>query len=55
MIDSASGGFPGGYAGFQRGNTRGGVAVPQEREPGAGLDLSMLNLADTSDVFKKKS
>src|SRR5947207_10745188 len=26
----------------------------QERDPGAGLDLSVLNLADTTDVFKKK-
>jgi predicted regulator of Ras-like GTPase activity (Roadblock/LC7/MglB family) len=26
----------------------------QERDPGAGLDLSMLNLADTSDLFKRK-
>lgn len=26
----------------------------QEREPGAGLDLSVLNLADTSGVFKRK-
>src|SRR5262245_13824632 len=26
----------------------------QERDPNAGLDLSMLNLADTTDVFKKK-
>ena len=27
----------------------------QERDPGAGLDLSMLNLADPSEVFKKKA
>jgi predicted regulator of Ras-like GTPase activity (Roadblock/LC7/MglB family) len=27
----------------------------QERDPGAGLDLSVLNLADPSEVFKRKS
>ena len=27
----------------------------QERDPGGGLDLSVLNIADTSAVFKKKS
>jgi predicted regulator of Ras-like GTPase activity (Roadblock/LC7/MglB family) len=27
----------------------------QERDPGAGLDLSELNLADPRDVFKRKS
>src|SRR5262245_8881735 len=26
----------------------------QERDPGGGLDLSVLNIADTSSVFKKK-
>lgn len=31
------------------------LQVAQEREPGAGLDLSMLNLVDPSQVFKKKS
>jgi predicted regulator of Ras-like GTPase activity (Roadblock/LC7/MglB family) len=30
------------------------MQVAQEREPGAGLDLSVLNVADTSDVFKRK-
>src|SRR5262245_5419717 len=30
------------------------MQVAQEREPGAGLDLSVLNMADTSDVFKRK-
>lgn len=29
--------------------------VAQERDPGAGLDLSVLNLADPSSVFKKKT
>jgi hypothetical protein len=28
--------------------------VAQEREPGAGLDLSVLNLADPSEVFRKR-
>jgi predicted regulator of Ras-like GTPase activity (Roadblock/LC7/MglB family) len=27
----------------------------QDRDPGAGLDLSVLNLADPSEVFKKNS
>jgi len=31
------------------------LQVAQERDPGAGLDLSELNLANTSDLFKKKS
>jgi predicted regulator of Ras-like GTPase activity (Roadblock/LC7/MglB family) len=30
------------------------MRVAQERDPGAGLDLSVLNLADPSDVFKRK-
>jgi len=30
------------------------MQVAQQREPGAGLDLSVLNMADTSDVFKRK-
>ena len=28
--------------------------IAQERDPGAGLDLSVLNLADPSEVFKRK-
>jgi len=31
------------------------MIVAQERDPGAGLDLSVLNLADPSDVFKRKA
>lgn len=31
------------------------LRAAQERDPGAGLDLSVLNLADTSEVFKKKN
>lgn len=27
----------------------------QERDPGGGLDLSVLNLADTAELFKRKS
>ncbi|HZR15706.1 MAG TPA: roadblock/LC7 domain-containing protein [Verrucomicrobiae bacterium] len=27
----------------------------QQRDPGAGLDLSVLNLADTAELFKRKS
>ena len=30
------------------------MQIAQERDPGAGLDLSELNLANTSDLFKKK-
>ncbi len=30
------------------------LRVASERDPGAGLDLSELNLADTGDVFKRK-
>jgi predicted regulator of Ras-like GTPase activity (Roadblock/LC7/MglB family) len=33
----------------------GQMAVAQQREPGGGLDLSMLNLADTAGLFKKKA
>jgi predicted regulator of Ras-like GTPase activity (Roadblock/LC7/MglB family) len=31
------------------------LQIAQERDPAAGLDLSELNLADPSDLFKKKS
>src|ERR1041384_318554 len=31
------------------------LQVAQERDPSGGLDLSVLNLADPSEVFKKKS
>jgi hypothetical protein len=31
------------------------LQIAQEREPGAGLDLSELNLADPSEVFKRKA
>jgi predicted regulator of Ras-like GTPase activity (Roadblock/LC7/MglB family) len=31
------------------------MQIAQEREPGSGLDLSVLNLADPSELFKKKS
>ena len=31
------------------------LRVAQDREPGNGLDLSELNLANTADVFKRKS
>ena len=30
------------------------IEVAAKRDPGAGLDLSVLNVADTSDFFKKK-
>jgi len=31
------------------------LQIAQERDPGAGLDLSELNLADPSEVFKRKN
>jgi predicted regulator of Ras-like GTPase activity (Roadblock/LC7/MglB family) len=31
------------------------LQIAQERDPGAGLDLSEMNLADPSDLFKKKT
>lgn len=31
------------------------MQIAQERDPGAGLDLSELNLANTSDLFKKNT
>src|SRR5436305_1024728 len=30
------------------------LQVAQQRDPGAGLDLSILNIADTADLFKRK-
>ena len=30
------------------------LQIAQQRDPGAGLDLSVLNVADTSDFFKRK-
>jgi len=30
------------------------MIIAQERDPGGGLDLSVLNLADTADLFKRK-
>jgi len=31
------------------------LRIAQQRDPGAGLDLSELNLANTSDLFKRKA
>jgi hypothetical protein len=31
------------------------LQIAQERDPGAGFDLSEMNLADPSDLFKKKA
>ena len=31
------------------------LQIARERNPGAGLDLSVLNLADPSEVFKRKT
>jgi predicted regulator of Ras-like GTPase activity (Roadblock/LC7/MglB family) len=31
------------------------LKAAQERDPGAGLDLSVLNLADPSELFKRKA
>jgi len=30
------------------------LQIAQQRDPGAGLDLSVLNIADTADLFKRK-
>jgi predicted regulator of Ras-like GTPase activity (Roadblock/LC7/MglB family) len=30
------------------------MEIAQQRDPGAGLDLSILNVADTADFFKRK-
>jgi predicted regulator of Ras-like GTPase activity (Roadblock/LC7/MglB family) len=30
------------------------LVAAQQRDPGAGLDLSVLNLADTSDLFRRR-
>jgi predicted regulator of Ras-like GTPase activity (Roadblock/LC7/MglB family) len=30
------------------------MLIAQQRDPGAGLDLSILNVADTADFFKRK-
>ncbi len=31
------------------------LAIAQKRDPGGGLDLSVLNMADTASMFRKKS
>ncbi len=31
------------------------LRIAQERDPGGGLDLSELNIADTADLFKRKN
>lgn len=31
------------------------MRIAQERDPGNGLDLSVLNLADTAELFKRKA
>ena len=30
------------------------LQIAQQRDPGAGLDLSILNVADTGDLFKRR-
>jgi hypothetical protein len=30
------------------------IAIAKKRAPGVGLDLSVLNVADTQDFFRKK-
>jgi hypothetical protein len=30
------------------------MVYAQQRDPSGGLDLSVLNLADTSDLFKRR-
>ena len=43
------------YAGKIRERVAQQLQLAQERDPGAGLDLSELNLADTRDVFKRRA
>ena len=31
------------------------MQIAQERDPGGGLDLSMLNIADPSELFKRRT
>ncbi len=42
------------YAAMARSRIAQRLKFAQERDPGAGLDLSVLNLADTSSLFKKQ-
>lgn len=42
------------YANSARQHIAAQLKVAQERDPGGGLDLSILNLADTSSVFRRK-
>lgn len=43
------------FAGFAVERIARQLAVARQRDPGAGLDLSVLNLADPSEVFKRKA
>ena len=43
------------YAGPARERVAAQLQIAQERDPSAGLDLSILNIADTSSVFKRKA
>jgi len=43
------------YAAHTRERIAEHLKAAYERDPGAGLDLSVLNIADTSSVFKRKS
>ena len=43
------------YAALARDRIAQQLKLAQERDPGTGLDLSVLNLADPSSLFKKKA
>lgn len=43
------------YANSARESIAEQLRIAQERDPGGGLDLSILNLADTSGVFRRKA
>ena len=43
------------WSGVIRERIAGQMQIAQQRDPGAGLDLSELNLADTSGLFKRKA
>jgi len=42
------------YANTAREQIAAQMRIAQERDPGGGLDLSVLNIADTSGLFKRK-
>jgi len=43
------------YAGSATEHVARQMRIAQDRDPSSGLDLSVLNLADTRDIFKRRS